>query len=247
MQEAIVLSGIVVSSTPVGEYDKRVVLLTKEQGKISAFARGARKPTSPLLAGTRTFCFGKFTIYEGRTANSIVSIELVETFDKLSNDIEAVSYGFYFLEMATYYAVEYQEATSLINLLYVTIKALLNHRISNELIRLIFELRMFVVIGEYPNVFSCVNCKAELKEGYFSAVKRGVLCENCKKEAKDTVKVQHTALYALQYIVAVPVEKLYNFTLSEEIFLECKACIDRYKLLYVNHEFNSLAVLKSFM
>ena len=68
MQESLYVTGIVLKQTPFGEYDRIVSLLTREKGKITAFARGARKPGNRLAAATNPFAFGTFRLYEGRTS-----------------------------------------------------------------------------------------------------------------------------------------------------------------------------------
>ena len=62
----ITVRGMVLSSMPIGEYDRRLEILTDSLGRISAFARGARKPSSALVSASRVFAFGEFDLYEGR-------------------------------------------------------------------------------------------------------------------------------------------------------------------------------------
>lgn len=44
MREQVILTGMVIKSAPAGEYDRRLVILTCERGKITAFARAQESP-----------------------------------------------------------------------------------------------------------------------------------------------------------------------------------------------------------
>jgi len=155
MSDRITVNGMVLSSMPIGEYDRRLVLLTRERGKISAFAKGARRPNSSLLAGSRSFSFGQFFLYEGRSSYTVYAMEIQNYFENLSLDLEAACYGSYFMEFADYYGREGTDETQMLKLLYVSLKALGKESIPKKLIRPVFELRGMAVHGEYSETPLC--------------------------------------------------------------------------------------------
>ena len=241
----IVLTGMVLSTMPIGEYDRRVVILTKEQGKISAFARGARRPNSPLVGAVNPLAFGEFTMYEGRTSYTIQSASITNYFAELREDVVGAYYGFYFLEVADYYAKEYTDEREMLKLLYQSMRALINPHIPNRLVRRIFELKALTVNGQAPQVFQCVICGDKERPAVFSPAKGGIVCSECSGDVIDGMILDNSTLYSMQYIESTPVVKLYTFTVAENVLAELEKVVDRLMEVYVDRRFKSLEILET--
>lgn len=152
MQEIIEITGMIIKAEPIGDYDRRVVLLTRERGKISAFAKGARRPNSRLLAATNPFSFGIFKMYAGRSSYNIVDASISNYFEGLREDYESAYYGMYFLEVMDYYTRENSDEKEMLKLLYQSLRALMHEGLSNVLVRYIFEMKAMVINGEFPGM-----------------------------------------------------------------------------------------------
>lgn len=146
------VTGIVLKAVPIGEYDRRVVILTTSKGKVTAFARGARRPNSAFVAGTNPFCFGDFFLYEGRNSYTLADVNIKNYFEELRLDYEGAYYGMYFLEIADYYTRENNDEKDMLKLLYLSLRALNNEKLSKKLVRAVFEMKSVMVNGEFPGI-----------------------------------------------------------------------------------------------
>ena len=152
MQDLCSVTGLILKAEPFGEYDRRVVMLTRERGKIAAFAKGSRRQGSRLLASTNPFCFGEFRLYEGRTSYSISEASMQNYFAPLREDFENACYGMYFLEVMDYYTRENNDEKEMLKLLYQSLRALCHKNLDNRLVRYIFEIKALALNGEYPGL-----------------------------------------------------------------------------------------------
>ncbi len=202
-------------AAPAGEYDRRIVLLTRERGKITAFARGARRPGSLLVAATVPFAFGTFRVYEGRSAYTCVSAEISNYFEGLKTDFEGACYGAYFMEFADYYARENLDAADMLNLLYVSLRMLERKEVPYAQVRYAFEVRLMVLGGEFP-----VDVTQD-----------------------ESLKV--AARQAFYHMITAPVGRLFSFQVSGEVMEEIAARQDRIRRKYVDRSFHSLEILET--
>ena len=229
MNQAVTVTGMILSAAPVGDYDKRVVILTKERGKISAFARGARRPNSSLVGVTTPFAFGEMTLYEGKSSYNLVQADISNYFSELRMDMEGAYYGFYFMEFADYYTKENNDEREMLKLLYQSLRAL---------------VRKTIPYGEAPEVFACVACGSTEELEVFSESGQGMLCSECCHEVKDGKRLHPSTVYAMQYIISSSIEKLYTFTVSAQVQKELKQLMKQYIRHHIDKNFKSLEVLE---
>ena len=152
MQDYTEITGMILKAEPIGEYDRRVVILTKEKGKLSAFAKGARRQGSRLLAATNPFSFGNFKLYAGKNSYTLIEADISNYFEGLRSDYESAYYGMYFLEVMDYYTRENNEDKEMLKLLYQSLRALMHDKLDNRLVRYIFEMKAMVLNGEFPGM-----------------------------------------------------------------------------------------------
>ncbi len=243
MQDALEVTGMVLSSMPIGEADRRVVLLTAELGRISAFARGARKPVSALVSSTRTFAFGKFTIFPGRNSYTIGKADISEYFEDIVGDVKNTAYGCYLAELSVMFSRENADGRALLSLLYFALKALARGKMDAALVRRTFELALFQENGVLPEFSACPDCGRPMMAARFLKSRMQALCTECSPEGAG-IFLSRSALYALRFIRETPSEKLFSFTLSEETMREVSETADALLSANLDREPKSLALLQ---
>lgn len=244
MREELTVSGIILYATLLNEYDKRLVVLTKERGKITVFANGARKPNSTLRAASQSYVMGTFVVRPSKDAYTLVKAEIDEYFSELPKDMEKMCYAAYFCELMAYYMHEGDACTNHLNLLYLTFKAMLAEQIPFAQIRHVYELRLMYLEGQGIHSSACIKCN-EKEITHFDARQGGFLCASCARKYNVDWKASKTLVYTVQYIASVPLTKLYSFTLTDESLAELSRVTNRFMDQYVDKKFKSLEILSS--
>lgn len=218
MKDYITTTGMIIKTTNLGEYDRRLVVLTSDRGKITIFARGARRQNSKYLAACAPFSFGEFKAFPGRDAYTLLEINVSNYFDSLRNDFGLSCLGMYFLEVADYYSRENNDDLQLLKLLYVSIRILEkiaqnNSSIDKRLVKSIFEIKTIVVNGEFPGV-------------------------------PTDIKLSSDCVSVINHIAEIEIERLYSFTVKEEVLSELESVSVLYCKRFMNHRFKSLELIE---
>ncbi|HIE51923.1 MAG TPA: DNA repair protein RecO [Armatimonadetes bacterium] len=190
MAQPYTVEAIVLRQRPLGEHDAIVVLLSRERGKLSAVAKGVKRPHSKLAAVIQPFVWGRYFLARGGKMALLTQGEVHESFYPLREDVWRVAYATYCCELLERALPEAEPHPALFDLLRTTLTQLLRAEETMALAHS-FELRALALLGYEPDLERCLGCKGAVdgKRVFFSAARGGLLCESCRDRDRQALPI----------------------------------------------------------
>ncbi len=188
MTERLKLLGVVLRTVDYGEADRVVTLLTRERGKISAFARGARASRRRFGGALEPFTLLRIEARERRGADllSLDSVAVVRGFGGIRADLARIACAGYACDLARELVRDSEPHPELLALL-VDYLGRLDEGPARPTVLRAYELGALRAGGLMPRFSACVHCGAPLGDApgrhAFDPAEGGALCERCEGRA----------------------------------------------------------------
>ena len=229
------------------EADRILTLLTADQGKITAKARGALRKSSRTAAATQQLTYSEMTLFFNRGKWTVNEASVKEDFAGLRLDIEKFALGSYFAECLEAFAVEDQSDPPLLQLGLNSLYALSRSLREDTLIKAAFELRLMCLAGYEPDARACPVCgKTEPEEPILGLGDGSVCCRACRKASfESTAPLDEDSLAALRYLIGAPARQLFSFRLEGESLRRLGTAAEGYLREHAERNFSTLDYWKS--
>jgi DNA repair protein RecO (recombination protein O) len=225
--EAIVLKHI-----NLKEADRILTLYTPNMGKLSAVAKGVRRPKSRMGGHLEMLTHCSLLLTRGRSMDTINQSETISSFRQLREDL------------VSQFTVEHVENYAAYSLLLDTLRRLCETR-NGELVLRFFEINLLTHLGYKPELYQCIACKRDLEPtaNYFSASGGGVLCPACRSKEPLSRPLSLNALKMMRLCQQDDYNKLNRVKVNQELSTELEGIMRQYIRYLLEREVKSVAWL----
>jgi DNA repair protein RecO (recombination protein O) len=194
-------------SIEVFETSLVVTLFTRELGKVSALAKGGRRPKSAFQGGLDLLGVSDIVVYPkaSEALDLLVEAAPVERFAPLRRDLAALYAGYYLAELLSELTDVHDPHPRLFDAARITLRHLGDAELRSRRV-LRFELACLRELGLMPALEACAHCGAVI-EGigesvWFGLASGGVLCDACRTGQPHVATVSAADLEAIRALAS---------------------------------------------
>lgn len=236
---------IVLRRRDLGEADKVLVLYTPYLGKLSAVAKGVRRPTSKLGGHVELLTHSMMMLARGRNLDIVTQSQILHSFPGLRSNLERTSYAFCAAELVQRFTEEHIENQPLFRLL-LNLLLYLEETDSPDLALRHFEVHVLGLVGYRPELRRCLTCDSDLRpvSNFFSAAAGGTLCPICGTRDRLARPISLNALKVLRFLQDAPTVNEAKINLDPRLSKELEGILTEYITYLLEGEVKSMRFLR---
>lgn len=238
--------GLIIREQNIREQDKLVHVLTKSNGVVQAFARGAKNIKNGKSAATALLSYSALTLHPGRDSYTVGDARTLRVFSKLRGDVKKMCLAQYFCELALTVCPREKNAEKYLSLILNALYLLDSGKRKAELIKPCVEMRLTAMAGYLPDLIMCRECGVYAAPAMLFYPQTGeIACERCGVQSGGAVLLSEAALTALRHTVYTSDEKLFSFALSDEGLGQLNRASEAYLRYRFEKDFKTLNFYKA--
>ena len=197
--ERFVDEAVVLSTVDYGEADRLVTLLTREHGKLTAFAAGARKSKRRFAGALEPFMRLRVQLVETRGSTvRLDGADILAGYYTARSELAFIARALYAVELCRELTRDHEPHPELFALLEGWLQRL-DAREAGPTSLLAFELAALAQAGLMPRFDACALCGNPPGERpRFDAAHGGAVCDGCAARAHQGVPVAPELLSGLR-------------------------------------------------
>lgn len=201
------VQGIVIRSMDYGEGNKIITLFTREQGKLSVVARGAKKVKSRYGSSAQLFTYGDYLFFKSGQLGTLNHAEIIEAFHKIREDLHKAAHASYLAELTDKMMGDQEGQPFLFEQLKASLQAIQEDKDLHIIVHL-YEMKMLMHAGYTPELEQCVVCREKSEPAAISIGMGGVLCERCRLRDPEAIHLMPGVYKLLRLFMQLDARRL---------------------------------------
>lgn len=238
---------VVLRAKSLEEFDRLVVLLTADQGVVTAYAKGARRQKGAMASATEQLAFSSFQLFRSRDRTFVDKAEAEALFFHIRQDMDRLALASYFCQLCEELIPEGDTQDGYLRLLVNTLTLLDRGSLPLDQLKAVFELRLLTMSGYMPDLVACAACgEPPSGEIHFAPVSGVIFCGDCLSRCgEQTMALSPGVFDAMRHIIYSPFDRLFAFRLPPEGLARLARVSEAYLLAQVERVLPALNFYKT--
>ena len=234
-----------------GDYDFIITFFTLNSGKIPVIAKSARKSIKRFSGILELFYALDIVLGTGRGKGLPVLQEasLRQPFYRIRENITKTAYASYWAELINEWMENHVKNIKLYHLFQYVLYELDLGRMPEEVLSILFQIKLISMSGFYPNLRKCSICKVEMEKMkgnriVFDIIKGGIVCERCKSGSLRQICLSKGTIKQILWIEGGDLSMAERIRFSPEALKECLKFLEVFVPYHLGKEPKSLKFLR---